>query len=236
MAGLKIEGFGGVIPRLGARLLPNNGAQIAQNAKLFSGELRSWFQATLINTPTKGGNLQSMFRMYTTGTGAADFWLSWTDDVDAVRGPIAGDTAFKIYYTGDSTGIGGPKKTNLVLSTASGTDYPHDYLEMGVPAPGSAPTIIGTGGTSTVSLTRIYAYTYVTSTASWAEERSAKSNGHGHRKVRRDLGHRRALDRDHREIRLRRRDQARLPHPDRQRGQYELPACAGQCADRDDQH
>jgi hypothetical protein len=36
---------------------------------------------------------------------------------------------------------------------------------MGVPAPGSAPAVIGTGGTSTTNVTRVYAYTYVTGTA-----------------------------------------------------------------------
>ena len=123
---------------------------------------------SLVNTPTKGGQLKSMYRMYSGGT---DFWLAWTDDVDVVKGPIAGDTSFKIYYTGDTTTATGPKKTNLALSTAgTGANYPKDYLEMGVPAPGAAPSVIGTGGTSTTSITRVYTYTYVTATASWAEE------------------------------------------------------------------
>ena len=167
MTGFSVNNFGGVIPRLGPRLLPTNGAQTAQNVKLFSGELRSWQKTSFINTPSKGGALKSMYRMY---SGSTDYWLAWTDDVDAVKGPIAGDTQFKLYYTGDSTGTGGPKKTNLALTTASGTDYPHAYLEMGVPAPGTAPAVIGTGGTSTTSVSRVYLYTYVTATATWAEE------------------------------------------------------------------
>src|SRR4051812_30277750 len=100
MTGFKIDNFGGVIPRLGSRLLPTNGAQVAQNVKLFSGELRSWQRTTAVNTPTKGGALQSMYRMYST---SSDYWLAWADDVDAVRGPIAGDTSFKLYFTGDTT-------------------------------------------------------------------------------------------------------------------------------------
>ncbi len=175
MAGFKLDNFGGVIPRLGSRLLPVNGAQVAQNVKLFAGELRSWQRTTSVNTPTKTGALQSMYRMYGTST---DYWLSWADDVDAVRGPIAGDTSFKLYYTGDtSTGtnyIAGPRKTNLSLATVGGTDYPHDWLEMGVPAPGSAPTVVGTGGTATTSITRVYLYTYVTGSdaqgGAWNEE------------------------------------------------------------------
>jgi len=180
MTGFKVSNFGGVVPRLGARLLPNESAQTAQNVKLFSGELRSWFRPLLINTPTKGGALQSMYRIYST---SSDYWLTWTDDVDVVKGPIAGDTAFKIYYTGDTTtssnSVAGPRKTNLALATSGGTDYPHDYLELGVPAPGSAPSVIGTGGTSTNSVTRVYTYTYVTSTASWAEEGPPSATGTG---------------------------------------------------------
>ena len=175
MSGLRIDSFGGVIPRLAPRLLPNNSAQIAENVKLFSGELRSWFRASTVNTPSKGTaagiTLKSAYRMYDTST---SYWLSWVDDVDVVKGPVAGDTAFKLYYTGDATtatnSSAGPRKTNLSLATTAGTDYPHDYLEMGVPAPGAAPTVIGTGGTSTTSVSRVYCYTYVTQTASWAEE------------------------------------------------------------------
>lgn len=180
MAGLKLDNFGGVIPRLGPRLLPNNAAQIAGNVKLFSGELRSWFKATVVNTPTKGGNLKSVYRMYNTAT---DYWLAWRDDVDAVKGPIAGDTSFKLYFTGDTTtatnSVAGPRKTNLALATTGGTDYPHDWLEMGVPAPATGPSVVGTGGTSTNSETRVYTYTFVTSTASWAEEGPPSPTGTG---------------------------------------------------------
>lgn len=178
MTGFKVSDFGGVIPRMGSRLLPDNAAQIAQNVKLFSGELRSWFKAQTVNVPTKGPGIKSIYRIYATDTtyttATGDYWLSWTEDVDAVKGPIAGDTSFKIYFTGDTTtasnSAAGPRKTNLNLATVGGTDYPHDWLEMGVPAPGSPPTVIGTGGTSTNTVTRVYTYVYVTSTATWAEE------------------------------------------------------------------
>lgn len=166
-----MNNFGGVTPRLSSRLLPQNGAQIASNLKPYSGELRSWRRGKLINSPTKaltlalGKALQSAYRVYDANNNSS--WLSWQDDVDAVRGAIAGDTTFKLYYTGDSAGTGGPKKTNLTLATTGGTDYPHDYLEMGVPAPASTATVgIGAAGTGTTQ-SRTYALTYVTS---WGEE------------------------------------------------------------------
>lgn len=170
MTGFRVDRFGGVIPRLDPRLLPKNGAQLAQNVKLFSGRLQSWQQTSAVNTPVRTGVLKSMYRMYSSST---DFWLTSTSDVDYVKGPIAGDTAFKLYFSGElSTGTNwaaGPRKTNLGLATG-GTDYPHDWLEMGVPAPAQAISIVSTGGTSTTTVVRGYIYTFVTQTASWAEE------------------------------------------------------------------
>src|SRR5665811_83781 len=187
MVGFKVQSFSGVIPKMESRLLPENAAQIAVNVKLFSGGLRSWLKAVTVNTPSKGGNLQSCYRMYSTATIATststEAWLAWPADVDVVRGPIAGDTAFKLYFTGDTTtatnAAPGPRKTNLALATTGGTDFPHDWLELGVPAPGTAPTVIGTGGTSTVNVTRVYTYTYVTSTSSWFEEGGPSVPGTG---------------------------------------------------------
>lgn len=175
MTGFKIGSFGGVVPRIESRLLADNAAQTAQNVKLFSGALTSWKRTTTVNVPSRGGNLQSMYRLYDT---SSDYWLTSTSDVDYVKGPIAGDTSFKMYFTGEvSTGTNyaaGPRKTNLNLAKTGGTDYPHDWLEMGVPAPGAAPAVVGTGGTSMTSVTRTYLYTYVTGTdlqgGTWAEE------------------------------------------------------------------
>lgn len=184
MTGFSIRDFSGVIPRREPRLLPNNAGQVADNVQLFSGALTSWKRPTTVNIPTAGGQLKSMYRMYDTST---DYWLSSTSDVDYVKGPIAGDTSFKMYYTGEvSTGTNysaGPRKTNLALANTGGTDYPHDWLEMGVPAPGSAPSVIGTGGTSTNSVTRTYLYTYVTGTdaqgGAWSEEGPPSAIGTG---------------------------------------------------------
>ena len=178
MAGFKVDNFSGVTPRLGPRLLPNNGAQVAQNAKLFSGELRSWQQSTAIYTPTVSGNLQSMYRMYSTsGTSTTSYWLTWAADVDARKGPIAGDSSFRLYYTGDTSSAlsaAGPRKTNLGLATNNGVNYPNDYLEMGVPAPANAPVVTVVAGTGTFIEERVYTYTYVTGTDAqgsyWGEE------------------------------------------------------------------
>ena len=155
--------FGGRVPRIGARLLANGQAQVAGNCKLLSGELRSWKRGVQVATPTVAGTLKSLFRMY---GGGNDYWLSWADIVDAVKGPIAGDTTFKLYYTGTTFG---PRKTNLTLATTAGTAYPNDYLELGIPAPTVAPALVVVGGAA-ANVTRTYLETFVSTTVVWDEE------------------------------------------------------------------
>ena len=40
MTAIRLEGFAGIAPRFSARLLPQQGATVAANVKLVSGELR----------------------------------------------------------------------------------------------------------------------------------------------------------------------------------------------------
>lgn len=157
-----INSFGGRVPRLGSRLLQPNHAQIATNCKLFSGELRSWKRGLQVFAPTVSGTLKTMYRMY---SGATDYWLAWADVVDAVKGPIAGDTSFKLYYTGSTFG---PRKTNLALAI-SGAAYPFDYLELGIPAPTVAPGLAVVGGAA-ANVTRTYVETFVSTSGVWDEE------------------------------------------------------------------
>lgn len=166
MSGLKIEGFSGSIPRTGSRLLPDNHAQFAQNAKITSGELRAWGKPLTIFTPLKA-NAISMYRL---PFGGIDYWLTWTTDVNALPGPIAGDAMARTYYTGDTTGsLAGPKKTNYALATNTGVggDMPLDFLEMGIPAPAGTFTATPGAATSGTAIPRSYVISYI---STWGEE------------------------------------------------------------------
>jgi hypothetical protein len=141
MPAFALTNFSGITPRIAPRLLADNMAQTATNCKLLSGELRSWKNPLTVNTPSKVGDILSVFRL---ASGTTDYWLHWITDVDAVHGPIAGDTTQRVYYTGDGT----PKKTNLSMATTGGgTAYPIASYELGVPAPATAPVaaLSGTG-------------------------------------------------------------------------------------------
>src|SRR3972149_4030241 len=58
----RILNFKGEIPKVGASLLPESNAQIAQGAKLWSGLLRAIKDTLSVNTPSKPGAITSIYR------------------------------------------------------------------------------------------------------------------------------------------------------------------------------
>lgn len=156
MAGLKLMTHGGYVPRVAPHLLQDNEAQRAVNTKLYAGDLRSWYKPKPV-TPLFGlpAGANTIYKGKDEDGDA--LWISWTDDVDVVRNPITDDSnPMSIYYTGNGT----PKKTNSDLVGTTQGASPADYLNMGVAAPGTAPTVtrVGSGGSPE---TRVYVYTHV---------------------------------------------------------------------------
>ena len=156
MSILDFSRYGGIIPLLDGDKLPQGAAQVAENVDLRTGTLRYWRKPLKVYDYVKDGTIQSIYRMY---NGATSYWCHWLDVVHAVKGPVNNLSDFKLYYTGDGTGQGWPKKTNLSLATGS-SNYPDDYLEMGVPTPSGQVAITPAAGSAT---TRSYTVTFVNS-------------------------------------------------------------------------
>ncbi len=135
---IRIESFGGEIPRMDARLLGTGAAQRAENAKLEEGALMPLRAKSLVETLGAAA-----LTIYLQG----ENWLSWPSVVDVVPGPVAAD---RLYITGD----GGPK---LLVD---GNTYP-----LAMAAPAAAPVAALTSGTPDpdLSSTILYAYTWVSS-------------------------------------------------------------------------
>jgi hypothetical protein len=169
MAGIKIAAFAGIVPRTSDTLLKDNEAQKASNTKLYSGELRSWYKPGQM--PVRAFARPDAQTIYKQLKASGDaIWLSWTEDVNAVPGPIYALDEYPTYYTGSGT----PKKTNSTLAAVGdGPFYPGDFLEMGVIAPTSAPTVSASGGSGTAE-TRVYLYSFI-SLFGTIEEESAPS-------------------------------------------------------------
>lgn len=149
MPAIRITNFGGIIPRLANRLLPENAARTAANCTVLSGELRPMRKPKKVYEPALATSLKSMFRVDDTT------WFAWPIDyVQMVRAPIEDLTRY--WYTGD----GVPKVTTKAIGTpvnASGT--PAAALALGIPTPQAAITATPTGGTG-ANVSRFYVYTF----------------------------------------------------------------------------
>lgn len=160
---IKVDMFSGLAPRLGPSKLEDNQAQISNNTKLMSGELRPWQKELLMPTVAVYGG-QSLYQY--NGPADATRWLTWATDVDVAASPLVDDGDYRIYYTGSGT----PKKTNWTLSESGpGPLFPVAKLEMGVPNPVAAPGLSNSGGSGSAE-TRAYVYTYVSTFGDLQEE------------------------------------------------------------------
>lgn len=155
---ISLQQFRGIRPKIDPELLPNEEAQTADNAKIRKGLLRPWDQC-LFDTELALVALLRTIYLY-----QDIHWLEWDADVDIVPAPIAGDTAAKLYYTGD----GIPKKTNSTLATTGSGAKPISYYPLALPSPkpapaAGAPGVGGDGDARDVN----YVWTFV---SNWGEE------------------------------------------------------------------
>lgn len=165
MTGVVLKAFGGFSPRVAPHLLNDTEGTKAINSKLFSGTLAPWRKLGALSPAiTVAENTKTIYRaIKADGT---DQWLAWTSEVDVVNSPLSDTNAFRLIYSGD----GVPKKTNSTLvGTASG-ENPDDYLNLGVPAPATAPTATRSGSGASSPETRVYVITYVSTFGDITEE------------------------------------------------------------------
>lgn len=167
MTAIQVRTFMGEVPLVAPQLLPDGMAVTSRNTKLNRGSLDAWKGPLPVTTLTKTGTLKTIYRFGQDSATDAQYWFSWTTDVNVVRTPISGDTTERTYFTGD----GYPKKTDATLALTGGTNYPVNAYQLGVPMPvptGASVTVSGTAAEATSAvLTGAYVITYVTS---WSEE------------------------------------------------------------------
>lgn len=156
---IRIDGFGGIAPRMSPKLLPNYAAQVADNVRLESGEIRPVTIPSILPVQL----VPNALSVYPLGAPNFDY-LSWAVDVDVAASPIADDEN-RIYYTGD----GLPKKTRSAMLVGPNPEPGNNWYYMGTPAPVAAPTLASSGSGS-ITETRVYVYTYVTEFGAVEEE------------------------------------------------------------------
>ena len=149
---IKLEGFGGMIPRVGARLLPPMAATLARNVNLLQGELRGFRDPLEIEDLSFEYMTvrRAMKIVDPSGSLYGDTWITFDSrNVDIVRSPLINDTHDRYYWAGD-----GRPKYNSGYRIVQG--LPEWYL--GIPVPATAMIVTPPAGTT---VTRAYVCTFV---------------------------------------------------------------------------
>lgn len=149
MPSIRLQNMGGIAPRVSPRLLPLSAAQIAENTKLWSGEVRAFRTGRQLPDQMPIAPIKTLFHI-------AGAWLAWKDDVDVVIGFTPNDALGRVYYTGD----GVPKVIQQVIA-ASEAPTPTSAFRLGITPPQYAP-IISTGAPGSPAEFRTYVFTWVT--------------------------------------------------------------------------
>lgn len=131
MAGLKLDQFKGVAPKIAPELLADGLAQIARNAKLDSGNIIPYPEPVVVGNSSRTGVTRTIYPLVNPDTDAL-VWMSWENEVDVATPAferVVSEQRF--YYTGD----GVPKVTTYDLATSAAAPYPADWYELGLPLP-----------------------------------------------------------------------------------------------------
>lgn len=147
-ATLRVAMFGGIIPRLADRGLPDNAAQFALNAKLYSGELRSWANLKELASLSIS-DAKTVFHYQHTGL---DRYLAFSVPAQVVKAPLLNETLGRLYWTADA----GARINTTTRIEAAQADF-----KLGVPPHTGTFTVAPTGGTVATAETRVYLATLV---------------------------------------------------------------------------
>lgn len=145
MAGVKIEKFLGIAPKISPELLPNTAGQVARNVKLYSGDLIPYPQPVVVDNTERTGVIKTLYALRNPDDADDIKWLSWATEVDIARLATDEDREQRFYFTGD----GVPKVSNYELATTGAEPYPVKAYELGLPLPPDSDKPSATAGTFT---------------------------------------------------------------------------------------
>jgi hypothetical protein len=141
MPTIKIDSFGGVMPKLHPTLLPDGCAVRAHNCRLKSGKLvplrqpakvgaaRVWLENGLERV--SGTKSLHLWRRRSAG---AEF-LAWPGTVSVARGNIADDALDRIFVSGQTGAGAGGREPCAYISNAGGSFTRHPLTKAPLPAP-----------------------------------------------------------------------------------------------------
>lgn len=165
MVGMRMENFGGMVPLLSRRLLPENMATYATNAYMRGGEVRGLREPKLLTQFPNGGGDPVYYRaarLPDPDAPTVPVWVPFLSQYARIfPNPIKND-AFDRYLWVDENANGSaqPLYQNSFARIKAGNTGADAPILLGVPSPSAAPGLVVSGGSGTVE-TRSYVYTYV---------------------------------------------------------------------------
>jgi hypothetical protein len=158
MVAIRLEDFGGLIPRQSKRLLPNPAATVARNVKLLSGEIRGLRVPRLLQDfsllpyEVKRAYRWEWIDVY---GDTHEFWQTFADaTTDVLRSTILNDSFDRYYWTGATYSKPQYNTRDRILAG-------EPPLSLGVPQPPNALTATETVVGTATETTRAYVYTFV---------------------------------------------------------------------------
>jgi len=159
MALITLKAFGGMVPAVDDRLLPDQNAVVARNSWVYDGKLEGMRVPRLVYSLLNAAS-RKVFRLPRRTEGTLDlsdsYWVEFSQlNTSIVPGAVnnAGD---HLYYW--ANGVAAPRYNSRARIIASTVD-----MIVGVPAPSSPPTAVPSGGVSATTESRAYVYTHVSS-------------------------------------------------------------------------
>lgn len=156
MVAVNINSFGGMVPALDDRKIPDNAATLSQNIFLYDGNLKGMRTPRLLRAVPAGTTYS--YRLPDDYGGASqsnddNIWLDFVNaQTDVVRAPVFGDVYDRYYW---ASSIALPMYNTRARIAASLPAW-----KLGIPTPAAAPTVNVVGGAG-VTVSRAYVYTYV---------------------------------------------------------------------------
>ena len=156
MVAVNISSFGGMVPALDDRKIPDNAATHSENVFLYDGNLKGMREPRFLRDVPAGTTYT--YRLPNDYGGASqsnddNVWLDFINpQTDVVRAPVFGDV-YDRYYWASSTAA--PRYNTRARIAASQPAW-----LLGIPQPSAAPGVSVAGGSGT-TISRAYVYTYV---------------------------------------------------------------------------
>jgi hypothetical protein len=152
----RLQNFGGMIPAIDERLLPENQAALSQNTWLVSGAVEGFRIPTAVYTLAN----ETTKRVYRIPQNSFDrssipdsYWMEFDHPyTDVISSPSVGDSFERFYWASPATMPRYNTKARIIAGDP-------DFI-LGIPAPTVAPAISIAGGVAPTE-TRAYVYTWV---------------------------------------------------------------------------